>query len=1067
MSPVGSGLCPRCLLADGMDMEPVAPEEPSALTNPFSRRIFGDYELLEEVARGGMGVIYRARQMSLGRMVALKVLSSGEFASPEYVARFRVEAAAAARLQHPNIVSIHQIGEYDGIPYFTMDLVEGPNLAQWMQGRTLPGARAAGYLKTLAEAIQHAHDQGILHRDLKPSNILMDPFGEPRITDFGLAKELSGGSELTMTGQVVGTPGYLPPEQADALFGPVTPRSDIYSLGALLYYLLTARAPFVAGSLSEMLRQMLSTDPVAPRLLNPAVSADLETICLKCLERDPQRRYTTAASLAMDLGRFLAGEPIVARPPSALGRFVRWCRRRPALAAAWLLAVALAVGSTVSTILVARAWRNTGAALVQVRAAEAAGRERLREARLAEAQAIRRTTLPGRRARALVALQEAARVRPGDDLRDEALAALLLADVQVVEKCDLSPGVPAGINFDPAGKTAAVRLYDSIGLSTGTPFLRAWGPSNVIAELEMNGHSNTIGPLRFSPDGQLVLARLDHDEVGLWRASDGRSLLRLSGRPHPGGDMLTQPFNDDYDFTPDSRGFVMGMAEPGVSLHRVADGAELARWAGGQRMTTVRVAPDGRHLAVAAIANPDGDRVEILELPGLRSVRSIPIDVRFSGLCWADDSRTLAIMVGENDIALHDAISGRLLKHLLCPGTGPGELHFLANDRLLAYRGRGTLLHVLNIGSGLEELTLDGFGPTELAVTSPDGSFVFSSLMCTATRFRCLLPVGYQTLPAPSQQGVEMAMNGSCLDFSPDGRWLATSHGRYLFFREVHTGRIVQALDAGQPHGLELSMVAFCDHGRRLLWHSTFAGLRVYDVIPDADGIPQLGAHQIMNSDPGWTLSDRTADARRMFFVDSQRGRVRVLERVENEVRVVREWDVPGVYSGALNPAGDQVLVNCSAVGTNYSGLRIRLHRVSDGAVIKELPAPISCEAAWSDDGRIAVTSDGQDFSIIWDAQTWEKKAELHGNLGGDATSFVVSPKSDYSVICRDETISLVPPDGRVWLKFDLAGTTGLAAGLRFLPDGNRFAILWRDGRVDILDPKAMQEQLSQLGFGR
>lgn len=1068
MSPLGVGLCPRCLLADGMEMEPAvgAGEPPPPLGNPFSHRVFGDYELLEEVARGGMGVIYKARQKSLGRTVALKVLSSGEFARPEYVARFRVEAAAAARLQHPNIVSIHQVGEHDGIPYFTMDLVEGPNLADWMQGRTLPADRAAGYLRTLAEAIQHAHDHGILHRDLKPSNILMDPFGEPRITDFGLAKEMAGESELTVTGQVVGTPGYLPPEQADAIFGPVTPRSDVYALGALLYYLLTARAPFVAGSLAEMLRQMLSTDPVAPRLLNPAVPVDLETICLKCLERDPVRRYQTAAALAQDLTRFLAGEPILARPLSAPGRFVRWCRRRPALAAAWFLAVALAVGSTLSTVLVVRAWRHTGAALVQVRSAEAAGRERLREARLAEAQAIRRTTLPGRRERALKALAEAAGVRGGDDLREEALAALLLTDVQPVEQWDLHPGVPAEIAFDPSGTTAAVRLMESDGLAAGAPSLRTWGSSNPPVVLDMAGSTNTLGPLRYSPDGGLMLARLDDAGVRLWRTANGQSVLTLTNRPRPGGEMMTEPFNEDCAFTPDGRHFVVGLPERGLSLHRVTDGAEVARWPEGSRFTTVRMAPDGRHLAAAVLGGSPTDSVEILELPGLRGVRKLPVGTRFSGMCWAADSHTLAMMTSENTLAIYDAVEGRLLKRLVCPGTGPGELHFLGNDRLLAYRGRGTLLRVLNLGSGQEDIVLDGYGVSSLAAAPGGDSFVFSSMAGLATRFRCQLPTGYQTLPAPAPDGVEMAMNNCCLDFTADGRWVATSHGRFLFIRDVRDGRLVESFDAGSPHGLELSTVMYCDGGRALLRHSTHSGLRRHELVPDRDGVPHLGRVQTLNSDLGWTLTDRTADAHRLFLIHSRQERVRVLQVEGSSSQVVSEWSVPGVYSGAFSPEGDRVLVNCGAVGTNFSGLRIRLHRVSDGSVLRELPAPISCDVAWSDDGQTVMTSNGQEQSILWDAQTWTQKANLKGLMGGDMTSFALSPQSSYSVITRDETVFLVGLDGRVLARFDLPGTSGLAAGIRFLPDRRRVAILWRDGRLDLLDPEALHAQLNRLGLG-
>ena len=328
-SPALGGLCPRCLMADALGATD-APKagDTSRMTNPYFARTFGDYEVLAEVARGGMGVIYKARQRSLGRIVAIKVLSSGEFASPEYVRRFRAEAEAAARLQHPNIVAVHEVGQQDGVRFFSMEFVDGPNLAQFQAGRALPPARAAAILKPLAEAIHYAHQKGILHRDLKPSNVLIDPFGEPRITDFGLAKQLGGDSDLTAVGQVLGTPGYLPPEQADTSHGPLTPAADVYSLGAILYYMLTARAPFAAGSLRETLRQMLGSDPVPPRTLNPEVPRDLETICLKCLQRSPARRYPTAQALAEDLRRFLADEPIIARPATVVEDLLRWCRRR-------------------------------------------------------------------------------------------------------------------------------------------------------------------------------------------------------------------------------------------------------------------------------------------------------------------------------------------------------------------------------------------------------------------------------------------------------------------------------------------------------------------------------------------------------------------------------------------------------------------------------------------------------------------------------------------------------------------------------------------------------------------
>jgi tetratricopeptide (TPR) repeat protein len=360
---VAEGLCPNCLtrsvFAD--DAEPPAGETGEA---DQPERI-GDYELIERIARGGMGVVYRARQISLDREVAVKVLLDSAFATPAELARFRAEAAAAAALQHPNIVAVHEIGEEKGRRYFSMDFVAGKDLAALTRDGPLPARQAAELVAKIADAIQHTHERGILHRDLKPSNVLVDALGEPRVTDFGLAKRMggvpSGPAEtahqadalppLTLTGQVIGTPGYMSPEQATAKRD-IGPATDIYSLGALLYQLITGRAPFVGETPTAVLRQVEELEPVSPCLLNPSVSADLETICLKCLAKEPGRRYASAQALGGDLRRFLAGQPILARPIGAGQRAWRWCRRRPAIASlaavVALLLVVVAVGSVLS-----------------------------------------------------------------------------------------------------------------------------------------------------------------------------------------------------------------------------------------------------------------------------------------------------------------------------------------------------------------------------------------------------------------------------------------------------------------------------------------------------------------------------------------------------------------------------------------------------------------------------------------------------------------------------------------------------------------------------------------------
>ena len=256
-------------------------------STPTPKR-FGEYEIIDTIAQGGMGIVYKARQGKLNRTVALKMILAGQFADKEHVDRFYIEAEAAARLRHPNIVAIHEVSECDGQHYYSMDFIEGQSLADIVRENPLSPRDAAQYAQIIAEAMQHAHAEGILHRDLKPSNVLVDRTNEPMITDFGLAKHTESQSQLTVTGTIMGTPSYMPPEQASGKVDQITACSDIYSIGAILYELLTGRPPFSAANPFETVKQVLETDPAPPRTLNPAVPADLETICLNCLQKEPR-----------------------------------------------------------------------------------------------------------------------------------------------------------------------------------------------------------------------------------------------------------------------------------------------------------------------------------------------------------------------------------------------------------------------------------------------------------------------------------------------------------------------------------------------------------------------------------------------------------------------------------------------------------------------------------------------------------------------------------------------------------------------------------------------------------
>jgi WD40 repeat protein len=518
------------------------------------------YEILRVLGRGGMGVVYQARQVGLNRLVALKVILAGSHAGPAELARFRHEAEAVARLQYPHIVQVFEVGEQAGAPYFSLEFVGGGTLAQKLAGTPQPPQLAAQLTETLARAISCAHQHGIVHRDLTPANVLLTAEGTAKITDFGLAKRLEGGAGQTRTGEVMGTPSYMAPEQAAGKSKRIGPAVDIYGLGAILYELLTGRPPFRGETVWDTVVQVLSTEPVPPRRLQPKVPRDLETICLKCLEKEPTKRYVSAEALAAELRRFLNHEPIQARPVGPFARLGRWCRRNHFLAAASGLALA-ALMAAFALALSFGLYQSQAAADLGDALEKAQTQRRQAEtlsARLAFEQGL---TLCEQKdaARGMLWLARSLELatKAGDaDLQKSIRTHLAGWYRQLIPLSNRleHPDVITGLTLSPDGRTLMVRGGSTVRLrdaATGKPI------GKVLR------HADEILDAVFSPDGKTVATASKDKTARLWDAATG--LPRGEPLPHHG------PVTSAA-FSPDSKTLLTGSADKTAQLWDVATG---------------------------------------------------------------------------------------------------------------------------------------------------------------------------------------------------------------------------------------------------------------------------------------------------------------------------------------------------------------------------------------------------------------------------------------------------------------------------------------------------------------
>jgi WD40 repeat protein len=701
----------------------VAYSEDAAASEPrFQVRRLGDYELVDELGRGGMGIVYKARQVGLDRLVALKRMAGGPQASEAELRRFRNEAEAAAQLDHPHILPIHEVGEYEGLPYFTMKLVDGGNLAeavfsgQWVVGSRETNRKAAQLLAVVARGVHHAHQHGVLHRDLKPSNILLDGEGRPYVSDFGLAKRLAANSELTQPGALIGTPSYMAPEQAAPRPGSsplahgegqgsaITTATDVYGLGAVLYVLLTGRPPFRGETVLDTLIQVRDQEPLPPRRWNEHVHRDLEAICLKCLEKTPSRRYGSAEALAEDLERFLAGGPVHARPPGRMGCWLRWCKRN--LLAASLTALSVALLLTVMGTLGISTYA-IGRKATEAQAQRARAEEREQDMRrLLYVADLGRAHGAWRNRDVRLALEMLTRYLPKqgqEDLRGFEwyhLWSLCHPGVQVLRG---HRGEVCHVAFSPDGRLLASSSWD------GT--IRLWDPATAQELAILRGHKGDVNWVTFAPDGKTLASGADDWTIKLWDVASRQELGILRGHT---GDVMTVEFSPDGKLLASA-----GAHDKLVKLWDVSTRRLLANFAGHtDRVDAVAFGPDGKSLAssgkdatikiwdVSAVPReaPTAPRtwspVASVAVKDIRSPAASAPGTWVSGIAWRRDGRAIAMGCGDDSVKLWDVAVPPLAEtHLLYGHMGQvRSVAFSSDGRLLASGGEDAQVRLLDLG---------------------------------------------------------------------------------------------------------------------------------------------------------------------------------------------------------------------------------------------------------------------------------------------------------------------------------------------------------------------------------
>ncbi len=1013
--------------------------------------LIAGYELLHEIGRGGMGVVYRARDGRLNRVVALKMILTGQPATAREVRRFRTEAENAGRLDHPNIVPIYEVGEHAGRHYFTMKLIDGGSLAQRLaRGSAVPLREWVRLLAAVARAVHFAHQHGLLHRDLKPANVLVDGRGEPQIIDFGLARPVGGASELTHSGAILGTPSYMAPEQAGGENREVTTATDVYGLGSVLYEILAGRPPFQGATALDVLLRVRYNDPIPPGKLRARVDRDLETVCLTCLAKEPQRRYGgSAAALADDLERWLAGEPIRGRRTTALARAWRGVRRHPAIASllavvALLLALVLSVTLTKNAEL-RQANTDLGHALTKAERLELQAQDETWQAYLAT---MHSSALAGRRGQRVDGLRVARKALelPGAerrrvlDLRTETLACLCLPDVEVDRELDGTSGTPAFVEFD-----AAFTRY-ACADANGVVRVRRVEDCAEVALLPSLGKVPAYCGLIFSPDGCFLGHRYEkgnRTELKLWR---------LEGGAEPVAVLHVEEDISCASFRPDGRLLAIAVADGRIRLHDPASGG-LEQEIPPTLATGTFVSFHPRLPHVLVVTSTAGIRTIDFKKGQVLQDRVLP----GAGMAaWHPTGNLLAVPAGDLTIHLLDAgtfedvlppLKGHRSHGLVCAVNRAGDL--------LASTDWGNILRLWDLRTGspvfdtpLPMFTNLRFGPEDRWLGAGIQGDRIQLLHVSRGRELTRIALG-----RTETDGGEVVQEPFAV--RADSRVLAgtTARGTVLIdlLRQTEAGRLAAAT-AGQLRPLQFEadggLLTTGEDGL-LSWPLTVEG-------PDANRHTLGPPRQIVDHGAVeiWGVS---ADARVVAMPgEREEGLVVHLDRPERLLPLVPQQDVR--YC-AVSPDG-----RYAATGSHWRG-SVRVWNTSNAALLRELLPEAGRPLFSPDRAWLAAATDSKGGECrLWKVGTWEAgpvvRCAVQSRLCFSADGQVLALTADSGALLLVE-----PATGRELARLSLPDRSRLLPAC-FTPDGTRLIGRCAEtGYLYVWDLQLLRTQLRELGL--